>query len=119
MNRNRERFSMPIPTARTLADEVLRVLSDGAEHDLGVLKRHLVETFRITRDEEEERLPSGRESVLSNRIRNATFMLRRDQLAAFPNVGNTVRITEKGKRYIEGQPSTVNYTTTFNAMRKQ
>lgn len=105
---------MPIPTARTIVHEILQQIADGQEHDLNSLRRHIVQTFQITREEENERLPSGRESVLANRIRNATFVLRKEYLALFPDAKNVVQITDKGKKYLVANPRNVTtYTTTI------
>jgi len=38
---------MPIPTARSLVQEILLKISDGAEYDLGDIKRHVIQVFSI------------------------------------------------------------------------
>ena len=102
---------MPIPTARTLAHHVLRKISDGGEHDVTDVYQRLTEMFNVTREEGAQRIPSGRETVLANRIRNANYSLRTQALATFPTPA-TIQITDKGRSVLETTADAVRYTTT-------
>lgn len=101
---------MPIPTARTIVNEVLQHLADENNHLLSSVQRHIIEAFSITEDELAQRLPSGRESTLANRFRNAMYLMRKDALIESPSPSE-VRISRKGKTYIGTAPRAVTYTT--------
>ncbi len=91
---------MPIPTGRSIVYEILRQLADGHEHDLKTLRKQVIHSFQMTNQEQTERLPSGRETILANRIRNATYVLRKEWLATFPIGKYAVIITDKGRAYL-------------------
>jgi len=105
---------MPIPTARTIVHEFLNRLSDGLPCDSTQLRKHLVVKFEITENEVLQRLPSGRESVFANRVRNATYLMRKQGLATFD--GSTVKITPVGAAYLKGAQPVASFTATRPTM---
>ena len=102
---------MPIPTARTLGHQILREISDGAVHKLVDIQLRLLHEFSITKEEEAQKLPSGSETIFSNRLRNASYQLRKQELASFSSPG-TVQITAKGDAFLQTATFVVHYTTT-------
>jgi restriction system protein len=78
-----------------MVQEILRELSDGQEHKWADLRAHIGKAFQITTAEAAQRLPSDRETVLANRIRNALFGMRKRGLAHFVS-RDVLKITPKG-----------------------
>jgi restriction endonuclease Mrr len=103
---------VPIPTAGTILQEFLREISDGKRHDPNAVRKKLVGLFGITPDEAAQRLPSGGESVLSNRFRNAKFRLCSQRLALFEDSGDFVVITDTGRQRLSSMSQSISYTTT-------
>lgn len=101
---------MPIPTAATLVQEFLTLISDGRRHLVADLQRSLQESFQITSEESSQRIPCGRETVLSNRFRNAKFSMRRRGLVAFDDDGTGVTITDAGRDYLVRAPKSKTFT---------
>ena len=91
---------MPIPTASVLVFEFLRQLSDGNHHERKVIEAALQDKFLISETEAVARIPSGRETVLTNRFRNAEYSMKRRGLAHFTPDGRKVVITAKGIEYL-------------------
>ena len=89
---------MPLPTASSIIEHILRLICDGEPWDTLEVKRSVIKAFEISKAEQAQYLPSGREPVLSNRLRNANFRMRREGLAVFSGKQHTVQITEAGKR---------------------
>jgi restriction endonuclease Mrr len=91
---------MAIPRASEVIDEVLRLISDGRSHRVPALREKLPTLFSMSVEEQEARLPSGRETRLNNRWRNAMFRMRRQNLIAFlPE--DMVAITDDGRKILK------------------
>lgn len=89
-----------MPSASEIVIEVLSLASDGLSHDILDLRNQLPQRFRLTAAEQQERLPSGRETLLANRWRNAAFKLRRQKLVKFlPD--DKIVITAEGRHFLE------------------
>lgn len=95
---------MSIPTYDRCMEPLLLVLS---EHPLGLAKRQAVELtadrLGITHEARQELLPSGRDSVYSNRIGWAYDRLKRAGLAGSPRRG-VWKITDQGLAIIAERP---------------
>ncbi|CDO02968.1 hypothetical protein BN988_01450 [Oceanobacillus picturae] len=59
---------MAIPGFQDFMYPFLQILGDGKEHRLQDLYKELANHFQLTDDEIEETLPSGKQTVLVNRI---------------------------------------------------
>jgi restriction system protein len=95
---------VPIPKATTIIQEFLRLISDGERHDAKAVQERLCHIFEVTPEEAARRIPCGKETVLSNRLRNVKFSMRRQDLVLFEEGRNGVTITERGKYRLTQTP---------------
>lgn len=114
-----------IPNYQTFLLPTLKILADGKEHKSRDLIEQLVEAFRFTEEDRKERLPSGSQPVLDNRIGWARTYLKKAGLIATPKRATFV-ITELGKqtlaknpekmdvKFLSQFPSFVEFNTTKN-----
>lgn len=93
---------MPIPDYETLMLPVLRLFADGAESVSECLPK-LREQFDITDEEASEMLPSGRQTLLSNRAHWARTYLAKAGLLTSPK-RNLHVITELGRKVLASNP---------------
>ena len=59
---------MPIPDFQTLMLPLVEAFADGREQTIRDLTAHLVDLFQLTGKEREELLPSGQQTIFSNRV---------------------------------------------------
>ena len=59
---------MPIPDFQTLMRPLLQHLSDGADHSNQETASVLADQFHLSEDERTQLLPSGKQSVFTNRV---------------------------------------------------
>lgn len=81
---------MPIPDYQTLMLPVLRLASEGEQRVADVVDR-IADEFRMTGEERQTLLPSGRQRVLHNRIHWAKFYMTKAGLIASPSRGRLRR----------------------------
>lgn len=86
---------MAVPRYDELFIPVLRVLADGNEHTTKELVAAVVREVGLSEEETEERLPSGRQTVIANRVGWARTYLKFAGLVAYPRRGVYV-ITDEG-----------------------
>jgi restriction system protein len=86
---------MPIPDYQSLMRPLLAHLSDGETHPLSSLQKEIIEELGITPEEAKEKLPSGRQSVINNRLGWAKTYLDKAGLLETPKRAH-YRITERG-----------------------
>lgn len=91
-----------IPNYQEFMRPFLRVVygAHGQEVKLRDVIETLAEQFELTDEEREERLPSGRQTVLDNRVGWARTYLAKAQLITIPRRGFS-QITARGKQAIE------------------
>lgn len=90
---------MAIPGYQEFMYPFLRMLKDGQEHSLRESYIHLADEFRLTDEEREEMLPSGKQRILHNRVGWTRTYLKKAGLL------NTIRpgvfvITERGRQLL-------------------
>jgi restriction system protein len=85
---------------------LLRAISDDEEHALRDLTRQLADDFGLTDSERQELLPSGQQTVLSNRVSWAKTYLKKAGLISQPARGR-VRITPDGKAALAKNPAQI------------
>ena len=93
---------MPIPDYETLMLPVLRLFADGAQNVSECLPK-LREQFDISDEEAKEMLPSGRQTLLSNRAHWARTYLAKAGLLTSPK-RNLHVITDLGWRVLASNP---------------
>jgi restriction system protein len=100
---------MPVPDYETLMLPVLRAFNDGARSVSECLPL-LREEFRLTDDEAEELLPSGRITVLASRAHWARTYMAKAGLLRSPQ-RNRHEITERGRQVIARNPERLDNAT--------
>ena len=87
---------MPIPTYEQFMYPFLDYLKDDQEHTLKELYEYLPKFFQLSEEEIERLLPSGKQSIVVNRIGWARTYLKNAGLITSPKRA-VFRITERGK----------------------
>lgn len=86
---------MPIPDYQTIMLPLLKFLSDKKEHSIRECVEHISDIFNLTEEEKKELLPSGRQSIIYNRVGWARTYLKKAGLLESPRSGYAV-ITSRG-----------------------
>jgi restriction system protein len=97
---------MPIPDYQECMLPVLELLADGQDHRLRDLTKAVADRFKLSDAERSEMLPSGQQTVISNRVAWAKTYLKKAGLLANP-VRGTVRITDEGKMVLAQKPAKI------------
>jgi restriction system protein len=97
---------MPIPDYQTLMLPVLRLAAEGGERQVGEIAGRIADEFGLTPEERAELSPSGRQSVLHNRIHWAKLYMSKAGLIASPARGRFIA-TEAGKKALAGNPARI------------
>lgn len=79
---------MAIPDFQSVMRPVLAAVSDGQPRTLGDVRQHVAETFLLSDEERKQRLPSGRQTVINNRIGWARTYLNKAGLRHIPERGH-------------------------------
>jgi restriction system protein len=82
---------------------MLRVAGDGKEHPLSEARARLAAEFKLTQAEQEELLPSGRQSRFANRVAWAKVYLEQAGLLVSPRRGQFL-ITDRGRDVLKTPP---------------
>jgi restriction system protein len=97
---------LSIPDYQTLMLPVLESLADGEEHRLREITARIAERFNLTEDERRQLLPSGQQTIISNRVGWARAYLKKAGLVGNPARG-ALRITEEGHAVLKQKPATI------------
>ncbi|GLQ39769.1 restriction endonuclease [Rhizobium albus] len=97
-----------IPDYQTLMLPVLRLASEGETRVADVAER-IADDLRLTQEERDELLPSGRQRLLHNRIHWAKFYMSKAGLIASPARGRFVA-SLKGKALLATGPARIDVT---------
>jgi len=97
---------MPIPDYQTLMRPLLASLADGEVHSLPSVLTKLIEEFALTPEEAKEKLASGRQSVISNRVGWAKTYLAKAGLLEVPKRAH-YRITARGRHALSECPDRI------------
>jgi restriction system protein len=95
---------MPIPDYETLMLPVLRFAADAQEHSMKELVPAIGSELRLTGSELTQRLPSGQQTVLANRVGWATSYLKKANLLASVRRG-FFKITPEGLAVLASDPT--------------
>lgn len=98
---------MPVPDFQSIMLPLLEVMRDGEEHTMKNLTATLAERFELSEEDRQQMLPSGEQSVFSNRVAWSKTHLKSAGLLDNPSRGR-VRISELGKELLSTNPSSVN-----------
>lgn len=91
---------MAIPDYQTVMRPLLQICSDGQEHRIRDLIEMLAAEFKLTAEELAQLVPSGTDRAFGNRVRWATFHLKRAALLEQPARG-VLRITLRGMEVLK------------------
>ncbi|PKM42763.1 MAG: restriction endonuclease [Gammaproteobacteria bacterium HGW-Gammaproteobacteria-1] len=97
---------MPIPDYQTLMRPLLARLADGSVHALSDLLQELIAEFGLSPEEIKEKLPSGRQTVISNRVGWAKTYLDKAGLLQTPKRAH-YQITDRGLKALEECPNEI------------
>jgi restriction system protein len=98
--------SMAVPDYQTVMLPLLKLLADGETHNIADLAGQISEQFELTEEEREERIPSGTQRLISNRVGWAKSYLKASGLVEQPKRA-FVRITDEGKNTLALKPERI------------
>jgi len=97
---------MTIPTFQEITLPLLKIAGDGKAHMLAEVRKDLARHFGLSPAEEEELLPSGRQSRFANRVAWAKVYLQRGGLLSSPGRGQ-FQITDRGREVLADPPAKI------------
>ncbi|PNF81766.1 restriction endonuclease [Stutzerimonas stutzeri] len=97
---------MAIPDFQSVMRPVLQAVGDGAPLPLGALRVRIADVFQLTEEERKERLPSGNQTVINNRVGWARTYLNKAGLLTIPSKG-MVQITDRGREALASGPARI------------
>jgi restriction system protein len=97
---------MAIPDFQSVMRPVLAVVADGLPISLKALREQVIEQFHLSEVERHDMLPSGRQTVINNRIGWARTYLNKAGLLSIPSKG-LVQITERGREALQTGPQRI------------
>src|SRR3954471_7479333 len=98
---------MSIPDFQTVMLPLIEALSDGHERTMRDLTGLLADRFKLTEQERQEVLPSGQQTIFSNRVGWAKSHLKYAGLLENPTRGR-VRISDLGRKVLAERPQAIN-----------
>ncbi len=98
---------MPIPDFQSVMLPLVEALADGHEQIMRDLTTKLADRFQLTHEEREEILPSGQQTIFSNRVAWAKSHLKAAGLLENPIRGR-VRISDLGRKVLAERPQAIN-----------
>ncbi|EHQ59876.1 restriction endonuclease [Paenibacillus dendritiformis C454] len=98
---------MAIPDFQSIMLPFLIQVSDEQEHRHRDTRESLAKHFRLTDEELDEKLPSGRQTIFDNRVGWARTYLMKAGLLEYPRRGYC-KITTKGRDVLKSNPSIIN-----------
>ena len=98
---------MAIPDFQSLMLPLLKFTSDQQEHGLRDITENLAKTFNLSKEEKNERLPSGRQELFYNRVGWACAYLKNAGLIASTRRGFS-KITQRGLNVLKQNPKEIN-----------
>lgn len=94
---------MAVPDFQSLMFPLLRIAGDGKEHSLAEARGRLGAEFNLTQAEQDELLPSGRQSRFANRVAWAKVYLEHGGLLLSPRRGHLL-ISDRGRGVLKAPP---------------
>ena len=98
---------MPVPDFQQFMLPLLLELADGKEHKLNDVTERLAARFALSEEDQQEILPSGRQTTFKNRTGWARTYMKKAGLLETPRRA-TVCITQKGLDVLRTNPPTIN-----------
>jgi restriction system protein len=98
---------MTIPDFQMIMLPLLRIASDGTEHQMRAVVEMLAEEFSLTGEELSQLLPSGKQAIFFNRTGWARTYLKQAGLIESPRRG-VILITSRGREVLGENPDRIN-----------
>jgi restriction system protein len=97
---------VPVPDFQSFLLPMLRIAGDGHDHSLAEARTRLASDLRLAHAEQEELLPSGRQSRFANRVAWAKVYLEQAGLIAAPRRGHFL-ISDRGREVLKAPPQRI------------
>ncbi len=97
---------MPVPGFQDMTLPMLKLAVDGTTWSLADARARLATGFKLSTEEQEELLPSGKQSRYANRVAWAKVYLERGGLIASPARGKFA-ITQRGREVLQHPPERI------------
>lgn len=97
---------MAVPDFQSLMLPLLRIAGDGKEHSLPEARGRLGAEFTLTQTEQDELLPSERQSRFANRVAWAKVYLEQGGLLLSPRRGHLL-ISDRGRDVLKAPPARI------------
>src|SRR6266446_2992791 len=97
---------MAVPDFQSLMLPLLRIAMDGREHSLADARNLLATEFNLSAADQDELLPSGRQSRFGNRVAWAKVYLQQAGLLLSPRRGH-FRISDRGRELLKTPPARI------------
>lgn len=97
---------MPIPDYQTIMLPILDIVSDGQPHFMRDVTNQIADKFGLSEEERQQRLQSGQETVINNRVGWSRSHLKMAGLLEIPTRGY-IRITSLGKNVLDQKPDRI------------
>ena len=97
---------MAVPDFQSLMLPLLQIAGDGKEHSLSDARGRLGAEFNLTQAEQEELLPSGRQTRFGNRVAWAKVYLEQGGLLLSPRRGHLL-ISDRGREVLKAPPGRI------------
>ncbi len=97
---------MAIPDYQSLMLPILKVAADGKEHRIGQVIEQLARDSGLTEEEQQQLLPSGKQTRFANRVHWANTFLRQAGLLQATKRAH-FKITDRGRDVIAKRPSKI------------
>ncbi|KKA04614.1 restriction endonuclease [Pseudomonas ogarae] len=97
---------MPIPDFQSVMRPILATVADGTPLALSELRERIANEFQLSEEERSERLPSGKQTVINNRVGWARTYMNKAGLLSIPAKG-LVQITERGREALNSGPARI------------
>ncbi|MGC5584131.1 restriction endonuclease [Ornithinimicrobium sp. W1665] len=110
---------MAVPDFQTVMRPILDALSNGDPHTLQQIRGEVATTLGVTEEDQEELLPSGKQTTYSNRIAWALTHMGKAGLVDRP-ARATYALTDRGSEVLQNHPQRVdmNVLNTFDEYRE-
>jgi len=100
------RVRVSVPDFQSLMHPLLKVAADGREHSLAETRRLLAAQLNLSIADQEELLPSGRQSRFANRVAWAKVYLQQAGLLLSPRRG-WFQISDLGRKLLDAPPERI------------
>ena len=97
---------MSVPDFQSLMLPLLRIAADGKEHSLAEARERLAAEFRLSAVDQDELLPSGRQSKFANRVAWAKSYLQQAGLTTSPRRGH-FQVSDRGLNVLKSPPTRI------------